>query len=57
MKYYKISEDQLVDLIYTNLELQELEARGVENWEGFDECEFSPYGEARDGLRYYDEIE
>lgn len=57
MKYYKISEDQLVELIYTNLELQELEARGVENWEGFDECEFPPYGEARDGLRYYDEIE
>lgn len=57
MSYYKIHEDQLVELIYANLELQELEARGVDNWEGFDECEFPSYGEARDGLRYYEEIE
>lgn len=40
MKYYKISEEKLLDLIESSLELEYLETEGVDNWEW--------YGEGRD---------
>lgn len=35
MKYYKISENQLLDLLESDLKLQVLENDGVDNWEWY----------------------
>lgn len=35
MKYYKISEDELRELLYDSLKLEALENGGVDNWEWY----------------------
>lgn len=35
MKYYKISEEDLLDLLYYSAKLQCLEDNGVDNWLGY----------------------
>lgn len=37
MKYYKISEDELKDLLIDSLELSMLNMDGVDNWTGYGE--------------------
>jgi len=37
MKYYKISEDELLSLLKESRQLYSLERAGVDNWEGYDE--------------------
>ena len=39
MKYYKVSEDKLKELITHEWELLELENAGVDNWGGYEETE------------------
>lgn len=67
MKYYKVPEDQLIELIADNLRLSILETDGVDNWEWYMESrkelitEF--YGEdigfeeaAMRDLKFYEEV-
>jgi hypothetical protein len=36
MKYYKISEEELLDLLESSRTLCGLEAAGIDNWNGYD---------------------
>lgn len=37
MKYYKISEKELIDLLVSQLELNQLQCSGVDNWSWYGE--------------------
>lgn len=67
MKYYKISEEELIELIADSLRLTALEADGVDNWEWYMESRkdimIEGYGEDLDfeeaamrDLKFYEEI-
>lgn len=40
MRHYAIREDRLRDLLRANTKLAELEAQGVDNWEGYSEIDW-----------------
>lgn len=67
MKYYKVPEDQLTELISDSIKLSILEADGVDNWEWYMESRkdliTEYYGEDIDfeeaamrDLKYYEEV-
>lgn len=67
MKYYKVSESHLIELISDSIKLSILEADGVDNWEGYminkEDLITEVYGEDIDfeeaairDLKFYEEI-
>ena len=67
MKYYKVPENQLIELISDSIKLSILEADGVDNWEGYminkEDLITEVYGEDIDfeeaairDLKFYEEI-
>lgn len=67
-KYYKISESELIELLASSIELEALDAGGVDNWWGYGEnfketrAEYGPDCEdfedcARILLENYPEVE
>lgn len=67
MKYYKVPENQLIELISDSIQLSTLEADGVDNWEGYminkEDLITEVYGEDIDfeeaairDLKFYEEI-
>ena len=67
MKYYKVPEDQLTELISDSIKLSILEVDGVDNWEWYMESRkdliTEYYGEDIDfeeaairDLKYYEEV-
>lgn len=67
MKYYKVPENQLIELISDSIQLSILEADGVDNWEWYMESRkdliTEYYGEDIDfeeaaikDLKFYEEI-
>lgn len=55
-KYYKISEKRLIELLECELELNELECLGVDNWSGYNEVEWE-YIDGEPGLIGFDYCE
>ena len=62
-EWYKISKEELVELLYNNFKLMALESGGVENWDwysesinDFEEREGELYTLAREELHYFDII-
>lgn len=57
MRYFKISEDQLKDLIERSKILSNLEAYGVDNWDGYEEAVNEDYEATEEDLGNFELLE
>lgn len=57
MKYYKISEEQLRELIESSKILSNLEAYGVDNWGGYEEAVNEDTEATEEDLSEFEELE
>ena len=57
MKYFKISEDQLRGFIESSKILSNLEAYGVDNWDGYEEAVNEDTEATEEDLSQFEELE
>ena len=57
MRYFKISEEQLRELIESSKFLSNLEAYGVDNWGGYEEAVNEDYEVSEEDLSEFEPIE
>lgn len=56
IKYYKVSEKELIRLLSSEAELLELESAGVDNWSGYGEVDWGGLYNTEISLDGYEEV-